>query len=135
MPKLTVYLGGTNNDSQWRKEIIPLLKVNYFDPTDVDQNKKEQEQIEASDYYLFVITPKMKGFFKIYPIEELLESCNKRPEKTLFCLLRQEDKTTYTEEQVVALEKMLRTLKDYPVERFNSLADVARWLNAREQEA
>lgn len=84
----TVFLGGTCNNSTWRDQLIPLLKINYFNPVVANWTKECQEREilsrSTSDYVLYVITPKMTGF---YSIAEVVDDSNKRPEKTFFCVL------------------------------------------------
>lgn len=92
-----VFLGGTCNDSTWRDDLIPKLKIDYFNPIVDDWNKEaQQEEIKErknSDYVLYVITPKMSG---VYSIAEVVDDSNKRPEKTLFCVLNIDDENEFT---------------------------------------
>ena len=107
-----VFLGGTCNDSTWRDDLIPKLKIDYFNllpkkplplgrgqftPVVDDWNKEaQQEEIKErknSDYVLYVITPKMSG---VYSIAEVVDDSNKRPEKTLFCVLNIDDENEFT---------------------------------------
>jgi len=85
---IKVFLGGTANKSNWRDYIIPKLKINYFNPIVDDWNeaayKKELYEREHCDFCIYVITPKMTG---VYSIAEVIDDSNKRPNKTLFCIL------------------------------------------------
>ena len=68
--KNKVFLGGTCNESTWRDELIPLLKVDYFNPvvedwTPEDQEIEKVEKYEKCDIHLYVITSKMTGVFSI----------------------------------------------------------------------
>lgn len=83
-----IFLGGTCNNSTWRDELIPLLKIDYFNPVVEDWTPEAQEeeryQRQTCDYCLYTITSEMKG---VYSIAEVIDDSNKRPEKTIFCLL------------------------------------------------
>ena len=86
-----VFLGGTCNESTWREFLIPMLNINYFNPVVDDWTedcmKEEIRQREICDYCLYVITPSMKG---VYSIAEVVDDSNKRPNKTIFCLLQKD---------------------------------------------
>lgn len=86
--KPMVFLGGTCNESRWREALIPMLSVDYFNPVVDDWNAeaqaKELEMREACDFCLCVITPRMQG---IYSIAKVVDDSNKRPEKTVFCVI------------------------------------------------
>lgn len=83
-----VFLGGTCNESVWRNDLIKMLKIDYFNPVVDDWTPEcmaeEIKQRESCDYCLYVITPRMTG---VYSIAEVVDDSNKRPEKTIFCLL------------------------------------------------
>lgn len=92
MSKKTVFLGGTCNGSTWRDELIPLLKINYFNPVVENWTPECQEeeirQRENCDFCLYVITPEMTGAFAI---AEIVDDSNKRPEKTIFYFIESRD--------------------------------------------
>ena len=83
-----VFLGGTCNESTWRDKLIKMLEIDYFNPVVDDWTEEcyqeELRQREICDYCLYVITPRMTG---VYSIAEVVDDSNKRPEKTIFCLL------------------------------------------------
>jgi len=88
--KIKVFLGGTVN-STWREEIIPKLKIDYFNPIFLEwttecQNE-ELKQRDECDFLLYIITPKQHGVFSI---AELVDDSNKRPGRTLFCFLEKD---------------------------------------------
>lgn len=91
--KKKVFLGGTCNDSTWRNDVIKKLKIDYFNPvvTDWNEEAKEREikERETADFVLYVITPRMKG---VYSIAEVVDDSNKRPDKTIFCYLKEDKK-------------------------------------------
>ena len=86
-----VFLGGTCNGSIWRDKLIPMLNIDYFNPVVEDWTEEcmleERRQRETCDYCLYVITPSMSG---VYSIAEVIDDSNKRPEKTMFCVLSTE---------------------------------------------
>ena len=83
-----VFLGGTCNESTWRDKLIKMLEIDYFNPVVDDWTEEcyqeELRQREICDYCLYVITPRMTG---VYSIAEVVDDSNKRPEKTIFCIL------------------------------------------------
>ena len=83
-----VFLGGTTNETDWRDNLIPMLNIDYFNPVVKDWNEKAQaeeiKQRKECDYVLYVITPKMLG---VFAIAEVTDDSNKRPSKTVFCVL------------------------------------------------
>src|SRR5208337_1046647 len=85
---MKVFLGGTCNASTWRDELIPLLKIDYFNPVVADWTlecrAEEIRQRETCDYVLYTITSQMCG---VYSIAEVVDDSNKRPHKTVLCLL------------------------------------------------
>lgn len=86
-----VFLGGTVN-SPWRKELIEMLEMDYFNPIveNRDEYDKENEikERQKCDYCLYVITPGMEGF---YSIAEAVDDSNKKLKgKCIFCVLEHE---------------------------------------------
>lgn len=88
MKSITVFLGGTCNNSTWRDELIPKLNIEFFNPVVEDWTiecmKEELEQRESCDICLYTITSETIG---VYSIAELVDDSNKRPQKTVFCFL------------------------------------------------
>ncbi|HEU4341475.1 MAG TPA: nucleoside 2-deoxyribosyltransferase domain-containing protein [Candidatus Binatia bacterium] len=85
---MKVFLGGTCNGSTWRDELIPMLRMDYFNPVVEDWTPEcqaeEVRQRQECDFVLYTITKEMKG---VYSIAEVIDDSNKRPEKTVLCLL------------------------------------------------
>jgi len=81
-----VFLGGTCNNSSWREELIPQLKINYFNPVVQDWTEEcmlnERMERDVADYCLYVITSDMTG---VLSIAEAIDDSNKRPSATVFC--------------------------------------------------
>lgn len=127
---IEVGLFGTCNDSQWREQLIPLLKCDYFNPVVKDWNeeaqKEEIEKRETCDYVLYVITPKMTG---VYSIAEVVDDSNKRPEKTLFCIITNDDNNEFTEHQLKSLKMVKNLVRANLARTFETLEDVAGFLN------
>ena len=143
-----VFLGGTCNESKWRDKLIPMLKINYFNPVVDDWNEEcyqeELKQREICDYCLYVITPRMTG---VYSIAEVVDDSNKRPEKTIFCVLNKDlnkdyDNTIITNEsmrpiffskgQTMSLDRVGKMIERNGGKYFKSLKEVADYLNKEE---
>lgn len=139
-----VFLGGTCNDSSWRNELIPMLDIDYFNPVVDDWTEEcyqeELRQREICDYCLYVITPKMTG---VYSIAEVVDDSNKRPSKTIFCVLEKDinpfknlssdwnvpDYISFNYGQLKSLGKVGRMVESNGGKYFKSLEEVAKYLN------
>lgn len=129
---ITLFLGGTCNGSLWRERLIlqlDLTKVEPFNPvvphwTDECQATELQAR-EHSDYVLYVITPKMTGF---YSIAEAVDDSNKRPARTLFCVLA-EDEAQFTPHQLKSLTATRKLVERNGARAFETLEQVAAFLN------
>ncbi len=125
-----VFLGGTCNESEWRAELIDQLEIDYFDPVVDDWNeeaqKEEIKQRENCSFCLYVITPKMKG---VYSIAEVVDDSNKRPEKTVFCILNDDDGKSFEEFQTKSLNQVAEMVKENGGQSFTSLKETAAYLN------
>lgn len=125
-----VFLGGTCNESKWRYDLIEILKIDYFDPV-VDDWTEEcyQEELiqrEICDYCLYVITPKMTG---VYSIAEVVDDSNKRPKKTIFCYLKEDEEYIFTKGQLKSLDRVGVMVERNGGKYFKSLEEVAEFLN------
>lgn len=132
---MKVFLGGTCNESTWRDNLISLLKIDYFNPVVEDWTEEcmaeEIKQRELCDYVLYVLTPLMIG---TYAIAEAVDDSNKRPEKTLFCYLEQDMNNegkypVFSKGQIRSLNQVRNMIKQNGAETFETLAQVADWLN------
>jgi hypothetical protein len=96
---------GTCNGSLWRDELIPQLEVDYFNPVVADWTPEcqdvELQKREEADFVIYVITPKMKGFYSI--AEAVHDSCD-QPWKTIFCFLIEDEGETFDKHQIKSLE-------------------------------
>jgi hypothetical protein len=125
-----VFLGGTCNGSEWRKEVIRKLKIHYYNPVGekwTDQMMEEEvKQRSESDFCLYVLTPKMEGFFSV---AEVVDDSNKRPAKTVFCFLRKDEDKTFSDMQLRSLEQVKKMVKENGATYFDSLHEVIDYLN------
>lgn len=130
MTKTKVFLGGTCNNSTWRDKLIPLLKIDYFNPVVDDWTPECQDeeirQRELCDYCLYTITPKMTG---VYSIAEVVDDSNKRPEKTILCVLDEDNESSFSETQIKSLKQVKEMVKNNGANVFDSLEDIASFLN------
>ena len=126
-----VFLGGTCNGSTWRDDLIPQLKIRFFNPVvegewRPEHLEEELRQRQECDYCLYTITPRMTG---VYSIAEVVDDSNKRPEKTLFCVLRTDGDRHFELFQLKSLRAVANLLKLNGVQIFETLEDVADFLN------
>ena len=134
---MKVFLGGTCNESTWRRRLIEQLKIDYFDPVVDDWTEEcmaeEIRQRKVCDFVLYVITPFMTG---TYAIAEVVDDSNKRSEKTLFCLLNYDrNDSGYNKEfnkaQLKSLESVKRMVKENGAKVFGGLREVSVFLNEK----
>ena len=125
-----VFLGGTCNGSTWRDELIPNLKISYYQPQSEhwtpDMMQVELNEREICDFCLYVITPKMTG---VYSIAEVVDDSNKRPAKTIFCFLTSDDGKTFTDHQIKSLQQTAKMVEANGARYFTSLHEIASYLN------
>lgn len=130
---MKVFLGGTCNESTWRQELILLLEIGYFDPVVEDWDEKayqnELRERKECDFCLYVLTPKMTGF---YSIAEVVDDSNKRPERTVFCVLEEDNDMVFDVGQLKSLEAIKKMVKVNGGKVFLNLTDVADYLNEKE---
>lgn len=130
-----VFLGGTCNESTWRDKLIEMLEIDYFNPVVDDWTEEcyqeELRQREICDYCLYVITPRMTG---VYSIAEVVDDSNKRPEKTVFCVLPVDvsdvgNVKMFNPGQLRSLDRVGRMVEKNGGKYFRELRDVAEFLN------
>lgn len=125
---MKVFLGGTCSGYRWRDKLIPMLKCDYYNP--IVKNWSEEDRLrevherETADYVLYVITSGMKG---VYSIAEIIDDSNKRPEKTIVCVLYDgiENKMAHS------LRATVNLAKSNGATICESLEEVANMLNAK----
>lgn len=130
---LSVFLGGTCNDSTWREELMLMLdsnKVNAFNPVVDDWNEEAQANEDwhkaNDDFCLYVLTPEITG---IYSIFEVADDSNKRPDKTIFCVLPERNGLTFSVGIQKNFEKIKKDLIRNGAKVCNSLEEIAIFLN------
>jgi len=84
-------------------------------------------QRESCDYCLYVITPKMTG---TYSIAEAVDDSNKRPEKTIFCVLKK-DGISFDKHQMKSLGQVAKLVKKNGGVVCESLEDVAKYVEGK----
>ena len=135
-----VFLGGTCNESTWRDGLIEILEIDYFNPVVDDWTeecyREELRQRELCDYCLYVITPRMRG---VYSIAEVVDDSNKRPEKTIFCIVTADFSDTgdiimFDEQQLKSLDKVGVMVQNNGGKYFRTLREVAKFLNNTKKE-
>ena len=129
---MKVFLGGTCNESTWRDDLIKLLCVDYFNPVVDDWTpacmEEERRQRETCDFCLYVITPKMTG---VYSIAEVIDDSNKRPDKTVLCVLFKDGAIAFTSAQTESLFQVGDMVERNGGFATSSLAKVAYYLNGK----
>lgn len=127
---MRVFLGGTCNDSTWRNRFIPMLTIDYFNPVvddwDEEAQIRELRERETCDFVLYCITPKMTG---AYSIAEAVDDSNKRPTKTIFIRLRDDDDVTFDNGQWKSLSMVSQMIKNNGGNVFSELKSAAIFIN------
>ena len=125
-----VFLGGTCNGSLWREDVIKKLKIHYYNPVGEqwtpEMMKEELKQRSESDFCLYVLTPKMEGFFSV---AEVVDDSNKRPSKTVFCFINNDEGKTFTKVQIRSLEQIKKMVEANGAACFDTLNEVTGFLN------
>jgi hypothetical protein len=125
-----VFLGGTCNGSKWREQLIPLLKIDYFNPVvpnwTPECQAEEVKQREACDFCLYVLTPKMTG---VYSVAEVTDDSNKRPQKTILVYLEKDEDATFTPHQLKSIVQTGKLVVGNGAKAFASLQEVSDYLN------
>lgn len=129
---METFLGGTVNNSNWRDYIMDRLDklgLKYFNPV-VDEWDENAQQLEIEkrntcDILLYVISPKMTG---VYSIAESVFDAVTRPEKTIFCVLENDDNNEWTEHQYKSLKMTKELIKDCGAYVATDLDDVVSYI-------
>ena len=133
MKKLKVFLGGTCASSTWRQELLNELdgeKVDAFNPVVPDwtpECQQEEDYHRANDdICLYVITPEGEGF---YSFVEVTDDSNKRPEKTVLCLLESANGKNFEGHMKKCALKTAKLVSQNGVVVFDNLQDLSEYLN------
>jgi hypothetical protein len=109
-----------------------MLTTNAFNPVvkdwTPDCQEEERKQRKNCDIVLYTITPKMAG---VYSIAEVVDDSNKRPEKTILCVLKSDGESTFTPGQLKSLAEVSKMVESNGGMSFDSLRDVAKEINSR----
>lgn len=113
-----------------------MLKIDYFNPVVKDWTlecqAEEIRQREECDFVLYVITPKITGF---YSIAEVVDDSNKRPHKTIFCYTEEDEVGDYTllftTPQIKSLKAVEGLIHGNGGYCCTSLKEIADYLNSK----
>lgn len=123
---MKVFLGGTCSGYKWRDELIPMLSCDYYNPIVEnwceDDRLREVNERENDDIILYVITSGMKG---VYSIAEVVDDSNKRPEKTVLCILNK----GMDKQMIHSLNAVKNLVTSNEATVLNDLYEVASYLN------
>lgn len=128
---MKVFLGGTCANSKWRDNLIPMLKINYFNPVvknwTPECQRVELQQRETCDFVLYTLT----RTYSTYSIAEVVDDSHKRPEKTIVCVINEElnGKPVLSKRDLKGLDAVARLVERNGGKYFNSLEQTAAYLN------
>jgi hypothetical protein len=132
---MKVFLGGTCADSLWRERLIPQLSIEYFNPVVSHWNQaayeRELQEREECDICLYVITPKLEG---LYSIAEVADDSNKRPEKTVYCILDEDGGQHFTPHQLKSLRKVGTLVAENGAFFCEGMDSLVQHLNVRQRQ-
>lgn len=128
---MKVFLGGTVNNSTWRNNVMKELEMDYYNPIVDNWNEeayqREWNERKTCEYLLYIITPKMTGF---YAVAEVADDSYHRPERTLFCFLPEDDGQKFSEEQLEQMKALGELVEKNGGRWFTDLAEVISFLNS-----
>jgi hypothetical protein len=90
------------------------------------QAEEERQKNEECNYQLYVITPKMTGFFSI---AEVVESAITIQDKTVFCVLTKDEGLEFDKAQVKSLNAVKNMIRKYNAVCCDTLKEIADYLN------
>jgi hypothetical protein len=110
-----VFLVGTCNDSTWRERLKPLFDgfgLSYFDPVvpngTPECQARELQERETAKVCLYVITPPMTDVDSIAEvIADVVDDSNKRPDRTVFCVLSEDGDKSFDDHQMKSLRSVM----------------------------
>jgi len=109
-----------------------MLDIDYFNPVVDDWTEdcmaEEIRQRHLCDFCLYTITPKATG---VYSIAEAVDDSNKRPEKTVFVVLKTDGNMKFSDGQIRSLKSVAKMVKSNGGQTFDNLKFAALWLNSR----
>ena len=138
MEKVKVFLGGTCATSTWREELEGKLDkevIETFNPVVPDWTPEcqaiEDFHRENDDICLYVITPEGEGF---YSFVEVTDDSNKRPERTILCVLENANGQAFEGHTKKCVLKTMKLIAQNGVKVFDNLDDLAQCLNSTKKE-
>ena len=136
MEKVKVFLGGTCASSTWREELQRKLdseRIETFNPVVLNWTPECQAEEdfhrETDDICLYVITPEGEGF---YSFVEVVDDSNKRPERTVLCILTEANGKKFEGHTLKCAVKTAKLVAENGAYVTDSLEDLARYLNGYE---
>lgn len=121
---MKIYLRNSTDDKKTKNKILNQLKI--------QESKKED-----SDYYLYVVTPKLVDFFFV---SDLVDDSYDYPEKTIYCILKNEItgsksniKISFSDDQMKMLNAIGDIIKRNGGKYFKNLDEVVNFLNRGER--
>ncbi len=131
---MKVYLSGVENGSKWRENLIPKLKIEYYNPLSVPITEETitamQNERNAADFLLYVVTPKMNDMFII---SELTDESNKRPNKLIFCFLSNDEEAEFNKHQIKSLNATGKMVRANGAIWFETMEEVVEFLNGQKK--
>ena len=126
---MKVFLGGTCAGRKWRDEIIPQLQCDYYNPivknwSEADRLREVHER-QTADIVVYTITSDMAG---VYSIAEAIDDSNKRPSKTVICILYD----GFGKKMSHSLKAVANLAKENGAQVVESLEELVKYLNLRE---
>jgi hypothetical protein len=132
-----VFLGGTCANSKWRDKLIPLLKIDYFNPVVKNWTPacqvEERRQREICDFVLYTIT----RVYSCYSIAEVVDDSHIRPDKTILCITNEmlpNGEWALTKQDLKHLDAVGKMVERNGGQYFRSLEEVAKYLNSQTSE-
>lgn len=124
-----VFLGGTSTGPDWRKDLIGLLNVNYFNPlveewTEEDA-KKENEAKANATMQAYCITPHAIGS---YSVAELTSAAILNGERAVVLFMDTED-NQFDEHQQKSNEQIKALVAKHEGKVVDSLEEMAKYIN------
>lgn len=137
MEKVKVFLGGTCATSTWREELEEKLdyeRIETFNPVVPDWTPEcqaeEDYHREHDDICLYVITPEGEGF---YSFVEVTDDSNKRPNKTVLCVLESANGKTFEGHTKKCVLKTMKLVAQNGAKVFDNLDDLSKHLSSVEK--
>jgi len=127
-----VFLGGTCANSKWRDKLIPKLNIDYFNPVvsnwTPECQVEEIKQRKICDFVLYTLT----RVFSTYSIAEVVDDSNKRPDKTIVCIINEKlpnGEWAMSHQDLKHLDAVGCLVKRNGGLYFKSLEEVSNYLN------